>query len=161
MLPSHKGNNCFIMPINIFSSQCEKKKNTDQHCLYYAPNFEEVDGAYWFRVVRPCVRVSVRHTFLMHAISYKSCMLGFWNSIYGFLMEKICDPYFFSSPEPKAHRWDDSIGRHPSSIRPFVFVCRRQHFQTTSPLKPWSRFLLNFTYSIYRPEERIIVFLFQ
>ena len=34
MLPSHKGNNCFIMPINIFSLQCEKK-NTDQHCLYF------------------------------------------------------------------------------------------------------------------------------
>ena len=24
MLPSHKGNNCFIMPIYIFSLQCEK-----------------------------------------------------------------------------------------------------------------------------------------
>ena len=26
MLPSHKGNNCFIMPINIFSLQFEKKR---------------------------------------------------------------------------------------------------------------------------------------
>ena len=26
MLPSYKGNNCFIMPIDIFSLQCEKKK---------------------------------------------------------------------------------------------------------------------------------------
>ena len=25
---------------------------------------------------------------LMHAISYKPCMLGFWNFMYGFLMEK-------------------------------------------------------------------------
>ena len=25
---------------------------------------------------------------LMHAISYEPCMLGFWNFIYGFLMEK-------------------------------------------------------------------------
>ena len=32
----------------------------------------------------------------------------------------------------------------------------RQQFQTTSPLKPCSRFLQNFTYSIYRPEEWII-----
>ena len=43
--------------------------------FYYAPNFKEVDGAYWFRVVRPCVRE-------------EPCMLEFWNFIYGFLMEK-------------------------------------------------------------------------
>ena len=34
----------------------------------------------------------------------------------------------------------------------------RQHFQTTSPLKPRSRFFSYFTYSIYRSGERIIVF---
>ena len=27
--------------------------------FYYAPNFEDVDGAYWFRVVRPSVRARV------------------------------------------------------------------------------------------------------
>ena len=32
---------------------------------------------------------------LMHAISYELCMLGFWNFIYRFLMEKIADPYYF------------------------------------------------------------------
>ena len=37
----------------------------------------------------------------------------------------------------------------------------RQHFQMTSPRKPWSRFFPYFTYSIYRWRERIIVFLFQ
>ena len=26
--------------------------------IFYAPNFEEVDGAYWFRVVRASVRSS-------------------------------------------------------------------------------------------------------
>ena len=31
----------------------------------------------------------------MHAISYEPCMLGFWNFIYGFLIEKVTDPYFF------------------------------------------------------------------
>ena len=98
---------------------------------FYSLNFEEVDGAYWFRVVRPSMRASVHqepcmlkvlkfhiwilhrkiadtHFFSclsylpfwsyaplkksewnpMHAISYELCMLGFWNFIYGFLMEK-------------------------------------------------------------------------
>ena len=27
----------------------------DQHLCFYAPNFEEVDGAYWFGSVRPVV----------------------------------------------------------------------------------------------------------
>ena len=31
--------------------------------LYYAPNIEEVDGAYWFRVVHACIRVSICHLF--------------------------------------------------------------------------------------------------
>ena len=33
-------------------------------CLYfdiYAPNFEEVDGTYWFRVVRACVRPFIKN----------------------------------------------------------------------------------------------------
>ena len=29
-------------------------------CDFYAPNFEEVEGAYWFGPVRPSVRLSVR-----------------------------------------------------------------------------------------------------
>ena len=33
---------------------------------------------------------------LMHAISYEPCMLGFWNFIYGFLMEKRLTCVFFS-----------------------------------------------------------------
>ena len=52
----------------------------------------------------------------------------------------------FSSPEPKAHRWAYSIGRHPSSVRRRRPSIRGQYFQTTSPLKPWSRFLPYFTY---------------
>ena len=42
---------------------------------------------------------------------------------------------------------------------PLSVIC--QHFQTTSPLKPWIRFLPNFTFSIYRPGKRIFVFFFQ
>ena len=34
----------------------------------YAPNFEEVDEAYWFRVVPACVRLSVRSSRTVHAI---------------------------------------------------------------------------------------------
>ena len=30
---------------------------------FYAPNFEEVEGAYWFGPVCPSVRLSVRNTF--------------------------------------------------------------------------------------------------
>ena len=53
--------------------QYEKK-----YIVYFALNFEEVDGAYWFQVVLMCIRPFFQ----------KSCMLGFWNFIYGFLMEK-------------------------------------------------------------------------
>ena len=45
-----------------------------------------------------------------------------------------------------------------SGVRPSVVVVRREHFQTTSHLKPRSRFFSYFTYSIYRSGERIIVF---
>ena len=41
-----------------------------------------------------------------------------------------------SSPDPKAHWWAYSICRRPSSVR-----SRRQHFQTTTSLKPWSWYI--------------------
>ena len=44
-------------------------------CTYYAPNFEE---AYCFQVVRASVRACMRPSrFLMQAIFYEPCMLGF------------------------------------------------------------------------------------
>ena len=53
--------------------------------------FEEVVGAYCFGLsVRPCVHASVRQ---------EPCMLGFWNFIYGFLMEKYLTHVFFSLSE--------------------------------------------------------------
>ena len=61
----------------------------------------------------------------------------------------------FSSPERKAYRWAYSIGSHPSSIH---CGCRCQHFQKTSPLKPWSLFLPYFNYCIYRQGEQIMYF---
>ena len=45
-----------------------------------------------------------------------------------------------------------------SGVRLSVVVVRREHFQTTSPLKPLGRFFPYFTYSIYRSGEGIIVF---
>ena len=33
--------------------------------------------------------------FVLHALSYELCMLGFWNFIYGFLMEKLLTLIFF------------------------------------------------------------------
>ena len=118
----------FIM----LSSKSEANTVIPLRSSYYAPNFKEIDGAYWFRVVRACIRLCIRssrtvharvlkfhiwiphgkivdaHFFscpcclpfwsyaplkksewnLMHAISYEPCMLGFWNFMYGFLMEK-------------------------------------------------------------------------
>ena len=64
---------------------CYSASRQVKNMYFYAPNFEEVEGAYWFPVVHPCVHL--RH-FLMHAISYEPSMLGFRNFIYGFLMEK-------------------------------------------------------------------------
>ena len=64
----------------------------DTFCLsqdFYAPNFEEVDRAYWFRIVRACVRPCI--------LSSKTCMLGFWNFIYGFHMKKYLTHIFFLS----------------------------------------------------------------
>ena len=72
----------------------------------YAPNFEDVDRAYWVRVVRAFVFLLLFSScpsylpfwsyaplkksewYLMHAISYEPCMLGFWNFINEILMEK-------------------------------------------------------------------------
>ena len=47
----------------------------------------------------------------------------------------------------------------PASVRPSSVV-RRQHFQTTSPLKLPGRIFSYFTYSIYRCGERIFVFFY-
>ena len=60
----------------------------------YASNFEEVDGAYWFRVVRPCVRPFVKtvharvlkfHIWISHGKIGEArfcscpCHLSFWS----------------------------------------------------------------------------------
>ena len=45
--------------------------------------------------------------------------------------------------------------RRPSVVRPSVV---RQHFQTTSPLKPSGGFFPYYSYSIYRKGERKVMF---
>ena len=62
--------------------------------IHYAPNFEEVDRVYWFRVVHASVCASVRN---MQVISCEPCMLWFRNFMYGFLMEKKLTHIFFLS----------------------------------------------------------------
>ena len=59
----------------------------------------------------------------------------------------------FSSPEPKAHGWANSIPVTPSSVRPSV----RQHFQTSSPLKPLGQLNSNFIWRLLRTRERKFV----
>ena len=42
------------------------------YTINYAPNFEEVGGPYWVRIVRACI---YSPCFLMHSIAYEPCML--------------------------------------------------------------------------------------
>ena len=66
--------------------------------------------------------------------------------------------WIFSSPEPKAHRWAYSIGRHPSSVRrPSSVNIFKRHllWNLQGSLLP------NFIYSIYRQGEPIILFFIQ
>ena len=60
------------------------------------PNFEEVR---WHIAFGLCLRVSV-HPFITlfdayHYIMNRACMLGFWNFIYGFLLKKSLNFFFF------------------------------------------------------------------
>ena len=66
------GHTCAYIMRNIFSTLVSTSSNN-----FYVPKFGEVEGAYCFGVLRVCVHDSVYHTFLMHAISYEPCMLGF------------------------------------------------------------------------------------
>ena len=57
-----------------------------------------------------------------------------------------------SSPEPKAHWWAYSIGRHPSSVvRCMSSVC--QHFQISSPQKPLGQLKSIFMWRLYESGE--------
>ena len=87
----------------------------------------------------------------------KLSFLAFWMFLWIVLNVLHRGYLIFSSPEPKGHMWAYSIGRHAPSIRRRPYVVHRQHFQTTSPLKPWSWFLPYFRYSIYRQGQRNIV----
>ena len=56
------------------------------------------DGKVWVHIGRPCLCPS---HFLIHAISYKLCMLGFWNFLYGFLTENELCPFLELCPFEK------------------------------------------------------------
>ena len=51
---------------------------------FYAPNFKEVDGAYWFQDVRACIRPFVKNR------AYKSFEISYMDSSW-----KIADTRFF------------------------------------------------------------------
>ena len=59
--------------------------------VYYAPNFEDIEEAYWVGPVRPCVRASVRGSDF--AYGQERLETGSWNLIYRISMKKE-DPYF-------------------------------------------------------------------
>ena len=70
--------------------------------------------------------------------------------------------YLFSSPEPKAHWWANSIPVTPASVvrpsvvrRPSSVV--RQHFQTSSPLKLLGQLNSYFIWRLLRMGERKFV----
>ena len=67
-----------------------KKSDTRKHYCNYAPNFEEVAGAYWFRVVRVCVHAAVRSPKTVYVRVLK---FHIWIP-HG----KIVDTHFFSCP---------------------------------------------------------------
>ena len=67
-----------------FSVQQIRRVFEDNLGIIMPPTSKKLWGHIGFGL---CVRTSIRH-FLMHAISYEPCMLGFSNFIYGFLMEK-------------------------------------------------------------------------
>ena len=67
---------------------------------HYAPNFEEVDGAYWFRVVYACMPVCVcpfvtlfDACHILWTLHTRVLKFHIWIP-HG----QIADPYFFSSP---------------------------------------------------------------
>ena len=63
--------------------------------------------------------------------------------------------WLFSSPEPKAHGWANSIPVTPASVRRLSSV--RPQFQTSSPLKPLGQSNSNFIWRLLRTRERKFV----
>ena len=81
---------------------------------------------------------------------FKKCDL----SIFNFIIPMLLIWNIFSSPEPKAPRWAIIIPVTPASVfRPSV----RQHFQTSSPLKPLGQLNSNFIWRLLRMGEQKFV----
>ena len=97
---------CFIFSI-IWRSICPLLAKFTEFFLY-APNFEEVEEAYWFGPVRPSMRACVRAwvTLCMQSKRVRSRILKFdmWNKY-----EKMRRPVFFSF----------SVGRFVAELCPF------------------------------------------
>ena len=95
-------------------------------------------GRGWFRGIGWCASKLTEHVYMI-------CL-----KIGG-----LCNGSFFSSPEPKAHWWANSIPVTPASVvRPSVV---RQHFQTSSPLKLLGQLNSYFICRLLRMGERKFV----
>ena len=121
--------------------------------------------AYSNRTVRPSVRPS---RFRVQSISPIFFEVGIPNLMCGYILGWRSVAYHFrvtvtltsdlvSSPESKAPRWAISIPVTPSSV---VCPSVRQHFQTSSPLKPLGQLNSNFIWRLLRMGERQFVQMF-
>ena len=103
--------------------------------------------------------MALRFLYPTHHKTYISvqccfCYCAFLKYVFCLMYKNlICS--FFSSPEPKAHRWANSIPVTPSSVRRLSSV--RQHFQTSSPLKPPGQLNSNFMWRLLRTREQKFV----
>ena len=134
----------------------DSSKFKGSKCVYFVVHVYEYDSYFLYRISLQRFRRRKRsyglgeqgqarkETVLSVPCSSKQIYLLFWSCFRSFL----------------AHLSQRLIGEllvYKGIRRPSV--C--QHFQTTSPLKPRSRFFSYFTYSIYRSGEQIIVFFVQ
>ena len=120
---------------------------------YYAPNFEEVEGAYWFRVV-PSSHACVRSFVALFEACHEPCMLGFWNFIYGFLMVDLfqswsCCYYAPNFEEVEGAYWFRVV-RAPvrASVRPFVTLYEACHIL-------WTVHARIFKFHIWIPHRKV------
>ena len=109
---------------------------------------------------RLCVVVLEQDTFILAKywsnpgrpvpVELKDC----WWEVKNKIKQIMSHLTIFSSPEPKARGWANSIPVTPASV---CHLSVRQHFQTSSPLKPLGQLNSNFIWRLLRTLERKFV----